>query len=183
MKGFVMKWLIGGVFVGLIVVAGALFTMMYFSTSNKEIKLRNQASAQETENKTEFDKMTKTILQLAQINEKFAEDFKQTIIGNSEARYNGKDPAMLFITEQNPTLPQDTYLKIMNAIEALRAEFQQRQTKLISIAQEHKNLLTMFPSSLFLSGRQPLDIKIVTSTNTEKAFSTGKEDDIKIYGK
>lgn len=102
---------------------------------------------------------------------------------NTENRYKDKDPVMIWITEQNPSLPQETYLKIMNSIEALRAEFQQRQTKLISIQQEHTNLLTLFPGSLFLTGRKPLEIKIVTSSKTEAAFSTGVEDDINIYQK
>lgn len=168
---------------GLIVICGISLTMVFFSYSNREITLRNRATAQEKENKTVFDKMSKTILQQAQINEKYASDFKEVILKNTENRYKDKDPVMIWITEQNPSLPQETYLKIMNSIEALRAEFQQRQTKLISIQQEHTNLLTLFPGSLFLTGRKPLEIKIVTSSKTEAAFSTGVEDDINIYQK
>lgn len=180
MKGLMI---VGGVMFGLLLIVGISVAMMFFSISNKEVVLRNSAIAQETENKTVFDKMSKTILQQAQINEKYSDDFKQVVLQNTENRYKDKDPAMLWITEQNPVLPQETYIKIMNSIESLRAEFQQRQAKLISIKQEHDNLLTMFPSSLFLSGRQKLDIKIVTSSKTEAAFSTGEENDINIYSK
>jgi hypothetical protein len=174
---------IGAVIALIVIVLCVMLAVSYFSYSNKEIMLRNAASAQEKENETVFDKMTKTILQEAQINDKYSSDFKEVVLKNTEARYKDKDPAMLWITEQNPQLPQETYLKIMNAIEALRAEFQQRQAKLISIQQEHKNLIQLFPGSIFLSGRQVLEIKIVSSTKAKEAFSTGKEDDIDIYHK
>lgn len=157
-----------------LVIVGVMLATFYFSYSNREIGLKNAASAQEKENETVFDKMSKTILQEAQINEKYSSDFKDVVLKNTEARYKGKDPAMLWITEQNPAIPQETYLKIMNSIEALRAEFQQRQAKLISIQQEHRNLLQFFPGSLFLSGRPALEIKLVSSTKAKEAFSTGK---------
>ena len=70
--------LIGGLSLfGLIVICGISLTMVFFSYSNREITLRNLATAQEKENKTVFDKMSKTILQQAQINENMLQILKK----------------------------------------------------------------------------------------------------------
>jgi hypothetical protein len=41
----------------------------------------------------------------------------------------------------------------------------------------------MFPSNIILGmlGKKPFEIKIITSSKTEKAFETGKDDDVKLF--
>jgi hypothetical protein len=58
------------------------------------------------------------------------------------------------------------------------------QSKLISIHNEMKNLLTLFPSRIFLvtiGGHQLPELKIVTSTRTDNAFQTGKDDEVNLF--
>lgn len=169
--------------VGLVISVGLIILVMYFSISNQEISLRNQAVAQQKANEVIFDKVWKTIQQVAQVADQSKEAFKEIYFGIMQERYDGEAkgaPLFKWIQEQNPTFSLELYSKLADAIEANRAEFARVQNRLIDIKREHENLRKMFPGSLFISGRQELDIKIVTSIKTEEAFRTGKDDDVSL---
>lgn len=153
--------------------------LMYVSYSNTEVTLRTQANAQEKKNKVIFDKVWKVIQSQAKVADKYKEGFENIFVKIMDARYEGKDNLLFnFVTESNPTFSTELYVKLANSIESQRTEFAMTQVALIDIAREHDLLLTKIPSKWFLMGRKKLDIKIVTSTNTEKAFETGKEDEL-----
>lgn len=172
-----MKSLIAlGVLVGGLIIPGIF---MYVSYSNEEVTLRTQGEAKEKNNKIIFDKTWKIIQSQAKVADKYKDAFGDIYTKIMDARYEGKDNVLLnFVTESNPNFSTELYVKLSNSIESQRTEFAMNQTALIDIAREHKLLLTKIPSKWFLMGRKPLDIKIVTSTATEKAFETGKEDNI-----
>ncbi|NJO62634.1 MAG: hypothetical protein HC836_31715 [Richelia sp. RM2_1_2] len=49
-----------------------------------------------------------------------------------------------------------------------------------------KNLLTLFPSRIFLvtfGGHVLPELQIVTSSRTDNAFQTGKDDDVELFQK
>lgn len=182
MKG----WLIGVlalVFVSVIVAVAGIGTMMYFNVSNKEIDLRSQYVAQEKVNETIYDKVWKIIQQKAQIKSDYAKDFKNIYTDVMNARYGNESngsPLFKWIQEQNPNFSIDLYKDLSQTIEAQRNEFARVQARLIDIKREHQNLRLKFPTSLFVGGRPELELKIVTSSKTEQAFETGKEDDISL---
>jgi len=156
---------------------------MRISYSNDEIGLRNQAKAQEDCNKVIYDKVWKTISQIAQVASKYEEAFKEIYLKIMDSRYGKEGDNLLakFITEQNPNLSTELYSQINDAVKANRAEFARVQAKLIDIKREHDNLRMKFPGSIFVGSRPELIIKIVTSTKTEKAFDSGKDDDVKLF--
>ena len=167
---------LGGISTAILVV----IVGMYISYSNKEIVIRNQAEAVQKESEVIFDKVWKVIQQQANVTDKYKDSFKEIYVEVMDARYKEGGNLMKWIQEANPNFDSSLYKQLMNTISAERADFANVQTKLISVKQEHDNLRLQFPGSLFLSGRRPLEIHIVTSTKTDAAFSTGKEDDIKL---
>jgi hypothetical protein len=69
----------------------------------------------------------------------------------------------------------------MNIIVSQRDGFKFRQKELLDLKREHDNLIDLFPSSLFVGSRGKIDVIIVTSTRTEEAFKSGKDDDTKLF--
>ena len=174
------KWIIAGAVALFIIVIG----LMYVSTSNTEIGLRNQAIAQEEANQVIFDKVWKVIAQKAQITDKYADDFKSIYTSIMHERYEGdskQSPMFRWITEQNPNFSVELYKDISDAVESNRAEFARVQKRLIDIKREHEDLRKKFPGNIFVGSRPELTIKIVKSEKTDKAFSTGKEDNVDLF--
>jgi len=175
-----MKVLVG---VAIAVVILAVPVLMYFSYSNSEITLRNQVEGQQKSNAVTFDTVWKIISGQAQVAEQHKDAFEKIYVSIMEKRYEGKDPLLSFITEANPNFDMKLYEKVSNSIEAQRETFKRDQKKLIDLAQEHKTLCQTAPGSFFLSGRPMVEIKLVTSSRTEKAFETGKEDETDVFQK
>jgi hypothetical protein len=71
----------------------------------------------------------------------------------------------------------------MTSIEAQRTSFTREQAKLIDLQREHNNLLQTLPSSIFVGGREPIEVKIVTSGKTNKSFATGEDNDVDLFDK
>jgi hypothetical protein len=91
---------------------------------------------------------------------------------------------MKWIQEANPNFNTTMYEKLMNSIETYRTKFTMVQSKLISIHNEMKNLLTLFPSRFFLVtiGNNELpELKIVTSTRTNNVFQSGNDDEVNLF--
>jgi hypothetical protein len=155
-----------------------------FSYSNNEIRLRNRAEAQQKKCEIVYDETWKVIAQKAQVADSYKQAFQEIFPALMEGRYgNEKGGALMkFVTESNPNFDISLYKDLSNAIEAKRAVFTREQSELLTINQLHKDALTIAPSSFFVGGRPPLDIKLVTSTRTDTAFATGKDDDVSVFG-
>jgi len=172
--------------VAALIIAVIVVIFMGIGYRNKEVDLRNQAGAQQDANKIIYDKVWKVIKQKAQITDKYAADFKGIYTNIMGQRYQGDAkgaPMFKWIQEQNPNFSVEMYKDLADAIEANRAEFARVQMRLRDIKREHDNLRQKFPSSMFVGGRAELDIKLVTSTKTEKTFETGVDDDVDLFEK
>lgn len=175
------------IFFGVLALVGILLISTVFNViawSNDEIALRQQVLAQQKVNTTIFDKMWKVISQQAQVSDKYKDSFKevyQTIM--SERYENAKNVTWQWLQESNPQFSSALFERVMVSIEANRNEFALEQKKLIDIGRSHTVMVSQFPGSLWASllGRSPIDLKIVTSEKTEKAFSTGREDSVRVY--
>jgi len=159
---------------------------MFISYSNREVLLRNQFSAQQKANEVVFDKVWKVIQQKAGVSSEYADKFRGIYTDIMDARYGkGDGTLMKWITEQNPQFDAGLFKDLSLAIESNRTEFMRVQEKIIDIKREHDNLRMLFPSSVFLGikGVKELEMKLVTSTRTERAFETGKDDDVELFKK
>lgn len=163
----------------ILVIVGA---NMYVGYSNQEISLRQQIDAQQKSNQVVFDNTWKIIQQVAQVADKYKDAFSKIYVDVMNARYpKGEGSLMKWIQESNPNFDTSLYNKVANAIEAQRTNFTNEQKKLIDLKREHDTLCKQFPGSLFLASRPAINIDIITSTKTEQAFKTGKEDDVKVF--
>lgn len=88
---------------------------------------------------------------------------------------------MKWIQESNPNFDSKLYDKLASEIEIKRQEFLMVQRKLMDIENQHNNLLDMIPSSWFLSGKQRLEYKVISSTRSKQVMETGVEDDIDLF--
>lgn len=154
---------------------------------------RVASQAKEKEAQQVYDKVWKVITQKAQVNQKYSEDFKKIFIGITEKKYSGKNPAMEWIKEQNPTLDVSLYRELSQAIEANRNEYLETVKEQLSIAQEHNTLVSssesFFPCLVLRSFGNPnkacdtLEVKQVLSDRTEESFKSGKDNNVELFPK
>lgn len=168
-----------------VVLLAVIYGFMSVHYKNTEIRLRNQVGAQQKSNAAVFDNTWKIISQQAQISSEYKEAFKEIYPALMEGRYgNARGGALLsFITEANPQFDTKLYEKLANSVEAQRTVFTREQQKLIDLKREHDDLLAVFPSNWFVGDREPVEIRIVTSSRTEATFESGKDDDVDLFKK
>lgn len=176
---------IGLAIIGVIVAIGAFVGIYVVSTLNKETGQANALNAKQRDNQSELDNTIKKISQTGQVTVAQKEALKEIIVGHAEERSAGKQGGSLanWIHEAVPNVDTSTFNNLQNLIAASRDRWTMQQKELLDLNREHDNTITMFPSSLVCSlfGRKKIDVTIVTSTRTEKAFETGVDDDISVF--
>lgn len=162
-------------------VFGVSVFMMYISYTNRDAVLHSNVKAQEQVIEANFDKMFKVISQIAQVPSEASKQFREMYVPLIEGRYKGDNNTfMKWIQEQNPAFDWSLYSKLQTAIEANRQEFFYEQKKLVSLADQDRQLHTTFPGRIFVSG-EPVTIKIISSTVTKEVIESGIEDDIELF--
>lgn len=154
---------------------------------NQEVTLRTQYEAKTDANKADFDNVWKTISQVAQVPDKYKQDFQSVYESYMSARSGGNDGTgsmLSFLTEAVPQYDaKELYVKVQTVVEAKRESWTTRQKELRDIKREHDVLLRTLPGAfynLFLN-RNELPVVLVTSTRTEESFTTGTDDNVKLY--
>lgn len=161
-----------------------IVVMMYVSYNNQEVRLRNQIGAQQKKNEATFDQTWKIIQQQAGVSSEYKDSFREIYTDIMNARYSkGDGTLMKFIKEHNPEFDSSLFKKVMTSIEAQRVNFTREQSLLLDLQREHNNLLQTLPSSIFVGGRAPIEVKIVTSGKTNKSFETGEDNDVDLFPK
>ena len=174
-------------FLGVGILAVVVLLAMGISFHNSEVTLRNTINTKQTDNKNEMDAMWKNIAQTAQVAEKDRESLSAIFKEYASARTGTGDtkPIMNWIKEAVPNVQvnSDVFKTLMNIIVSQRDGFKFRQKELLDLGREHDNLITKFPGLVFASvlGRKHIELVIVTSTRTENAFKTGKDDDVNLF--
>lgn len=153
------------------------------SSSNKEIRLRNQIAAQKKVCEAFYGKLWVVINQKAQVADEYKDAFKEIYPQLIEGRYGDEKGGSLmkWITESNPTFDVSLYKDLMVSIEAERAGFFMEQKRLVDLNNEHRIIRKTFPGSIFIGGRSDIEITIVSSDATKKVMETGIENDIDIF--
>jgi hypothetical protein len=181
MKNKMLQYALSVIGAVIVVVVVAVISM-YFSYSNREVRLRNLAVAQEQANTVIFDKVWKVIAQKAQITDKYSKDFERIYVKIMDSRYTGKDNLLMnWIQEQNPVFDPHLYSSLMDTVAGQREEFSQVQIKLRDIKREHDNLRTTVPAKWFVGTRPELIVIIVTSADTSNVFKTAQENSIQVF--
>lgn len=177
-------WIFVAGFVGIVLIGAVIFGTYWMNVSNKEVQLRNLIVGKQRDNTSEYDNMWKKIAQVAQVPEEKKNALKEIFTSHAQARTTpSNNVVMNWIKESVPTVNMDIYDSLMNIITSSRDSWTMRQKELIDFKREHDNLIDMFPSSLFVGSRGKIDIKIITSTKTERVFEQQKDDDITLFQK
>jgi hypothetical protein len=133
-------------------------------------------------NEASFDNMWKKIQQTAQVPEAQKNALREIFESHASARTGSGQggTVMNWIKESVPTVQLTSYDNLMNIITGSRDEWTRNQIELVSISNEYNQMLSVFPSNLFLRlfGFEKIVPKIITSTRTVEAFKTGKDDDV-----
>jgi hypothetical protein len=174
---------------GIIFAIGVIFVIIlggyFISVMNQETGLRNQITAKQTDNTSEYDNLWKKLSQAAQVTDAQKEALRSIIIGYADARKSGSGSLATMVKEAVPNVDTSTFNNLMNIVTSSRDAWTMRQKELIDQKRVHDNIIDMFPSSLvcMILGRQKIDIKIITSTRTGEVFRTGKDDDVDLFHK
>jgi hypothetical protein len=161
-------------------VVGALFLVVVLygmSCVRSEVQLRNQIMAQQEINKASHDTMWKILQDKAGVTAEYKQTFIEVYPKLMAARYQDRQKLLFqFVQESNPNFDTSLYKDLMASIEAERKIFFREQKKLRDLKMAHDNLLDQPPSSWFVGSRPKIEVTIVTSTASEEAFETGKDD-------
>lgn len=171
-------------FLGVGVLAAVMLFVMGISFHNKEVRLRNTIVNKQTDNKNEMDAMWKNISQVAQVADKDRKSLMEIFNGYADARTpQNAGSIMNWIKEAIPSVDNKTMVNLQNVIVSQRDGFKFRQKEILDLKREHDNIIDTFPNAIFAGflGRKKIDVVIVTSTRTEDAFKSGKDDDTKLF--
>ena len=183
-----MMVMIAVVVVGFVCGVGILVSAV--SICDTEARLRTAMESKQKDNTSEFDNMYKKISQVAQVSEKQMESLKEIFVAHAQSRAGegGQGGAMMnWIKESIPNIDVDTFKNLQNIITAYRDRWTMQQKILVDLERERTQMFRTVYSGFVLSvaGRRVEDVKIqlVTSSRTEKAFDTGKDDDTNVFQK
>lgn len=174
------------IFVGIIGV-GLVSLIWGVSVYNTQAGLKNQYEMKVTDNRNEYDNVWKKISQVCQIAESKKDAFKEIFTSYASARTSeGSGKVMTWVKENAPTgVDLKVFDNAQNIIVSSRDAFVMRQKELIAVAESYNKNLVVMPRGFVLKlfGFERIEPKIVTSTRTEEAFQSGKDDDTTLFKK
>lgn len=178
-----MNKVIGIGIVSILLIFGLGIVSSGISIYNNHTQLVTQIEARQQANTVIFDNMWKTINQTVQVSDKYKDGLKEVLVAYTTGRSKGNNNLIMDWTKEAvPSFDSSIYKQINNIIEGSRKDFTKNQEILIDLERQDKALLRPFPNNIYASilGLKTPEIKVVTSTKTEKTFEVGKEDDIKL---
>ena len=177
MKEFLIGFLI------VVVLGGMCIFSKGVSVYNTHIDLKNQIEAKQKANEAIFDNTWKKINQTVQVSDKYKDGLKEVLLAYTSGRSKGDSQLLMDWTKEAvPTFDSSIYKQINNVITSSRDDFTKNQEILIDLSRQHQQFIQKFPNNVFCAilGIKEIEIKVVTSSKTEEAFNTGKEDNIKL---
>ncbi len=169
--------------IGVLVIVFLVGFFTYIGYSNEEIGLRNLITSKLQDNQSEYDNLWKKIKQVAAVTKKDRDSLMKIFVEHANARSgSGSGGAVMkWVQESVPNISSETFKNLQNTIVSSRDAWTMRQKELIDFKREHDNILDKFPGSFILSGRQKIEITVITSDKTEKVFESGKDNDVDLF--
>ena len=163
---------------------GLVLVISLVGTFNAYTSLEVNAKNLITDNKNVLDNTRKSIREAGAISDKEVEALVGIISGYADKRGantagEGAVVTVGMVREAVPSVTKiETLNRLMNIVVAGRKDWQSAQTRLISVKTEADRMISQIPGNIILPmfGKRPIEIVIVTSTETESNFATGKDD-------
>lgn len=168
----------------------------WFGFSNDANGFEVDIPAQYSQMKNIYDNGYKQVLETAQVEQNYYDNFKALWQGMLQGRYGtkGSQAAFQFIKEANPNLSPDLAKKVMEQIETFHSNFSATQTQMIAKKQAYGRFLATNTDSRFynLVSHYPHiacgvpdgsadNYQIITSDKTETDFAAHKADVLQIH--
>ncbi len=173
--------------VAAVILAAVCITALVYGIGvyNTAGTLKNQYEAKLKANTASFDNMFKTISQNVQVTDKQKDALKEIFTSYATARTTGgsEDGSLMkWVQESIPNVDTSVYKTLMNTITSSRESWTMRQIEIVDIARQYNEPFNKIPTNFLLPlfGYQKIDAKVITSSRTEKAFETGRDDDVKL---
>lgn len=167
---------------GVIAAVIATVIMMFVSAGNTANRLEKALDATWTNNQNILSNYTQKLLEAVQVPEMMRDDLVKVAREALEGRYgaDGSKAVLQMITEQNPVVSEQLYVKIQTLIEAGRNEFQTAQTRLIDQKRVYETALDQIPQGFLMRtmGYPKKDLSVykpVITDGVARTFETGRE--------
>jgi hypothetical protein len=174
---------------------------------NTGVSLNESTIAQYRNNQNKYDAFWKSVQEVAQVPGKYKDDFKELLVAETGAKFGeGGSKAMFqWFKDREIKFDASLYAKVQTVIESGRADFKRGQQDLLDkqrrASTHYKKAWGKFastfadpfdeihgelrpPKDLDGDGRYTIfDYDIVTSAKTKRAFQTGEDDALNVFGK
>lgn len=178
-----------GVIVGVLIFG---FIIAYVSANNSGNRYEQNIKASYTQSQNVLGQYAPKLREALGVTKLQTAAVRDIITGANTSRYgaDGSKASMQWINEQNPTLDQSSYQKILNLIEAGRNDFQEAQKRTIDQNRAYQTALGNMPGSFFLhlAGYPTAAYTaaryddIVISGHASDAFQTRRDDGVNLNG-
>jgi hypothetical protein len=150
----------------------------YVSANNTATRLWNQGEATQEDLKNFLDLTKKKIAQTSQVSSAEMVAYERIIVGQAKARSgNGGGTLATMVTEAAPAnVDLKTLANLQNIIAGARDTYAGKQSAALNVQMAYRNHCETLPNSLILSGRPKMAMVIVTSSEVQEAFTTGRDD-------
>jgi hypothetical protein len=174
---------------------------------NDAVSLEEATKAQWRDNANEYDAFWKKVQEVAQVADKYKDDFKNLLVAEETAKFGegGSKAVMQWFQERQIVLDPQMYRKVQDVIEAGRDGFKRAQTELLDKQRKYGFHVRSFwgrmwagwynmphvvagelapPKDIDGDGKLTvLDYPIVTSAKTKAIFQAGEDNEpIKVFG-
>ena len=169
-----------GVFVCVVLLFSAVFGTLWYTTYSEALQNKVLIDASYTNLQGIFDNTYKKINQSTQIAKFDRESVKDIIVQNAQAR-GGGGSVVKWVQESIPNVDSTTLRQLISIVNGARDEYLYQQTGYNDKVRNYNSILAT-PIVGFLlthvNGLKPIDYLAITSTHTENAFKTHKDDDV-----
>lgn len=173
---------------GLVITAIAVLAILvaitsYVSAKNAGVRHETGIEAAYDDGKNVYAQYGQEVGEAAQIPAMQTDDLTKVVTAALQARYgnDGSKAMFQFIKEQNPTLNQETYLRIQDIISSGRRDFKKTQTVLIDKRRSYKLALGSFWSGIWLGIAGFPNIRLeteflpISTSAADAVYETGRE--------
>ncbi|AET59262.1 MULTISPECIES: hypothetical protein [Paenibacillus] len=177
------KVLIGfAIFMGVIILFCVITVGSIWSHRNTAVKLEGRIEAQYLSNQSNYDNMWKKFKEMTQVTDLQAGQVKEVYTGMITGRYNDTNLLYQAVHEQNPRLATSVYTDLQREIAASRQQFDNNQKQMMDIVREYNTYIKVHFIMASLTNMKTYDMSqyIVTSDQTEDAFTKKKADEIRL---
>lgn len=170
------------IFLGLVIAVVALVGLSYVSAYNAGNQLEVKLKAEYENNENILAQYSQKVMEASQVPAMMRDDIVKITREAIQGRYgpDGAKATFQMVTEHNPQITPEVYIKLQQIIEAGRDEFKNGQTRMIDTKRGYETALGSFWQGMFMrmAGYPKTDLskfKVITNDTASEAFRTGKE--------